>query len=268
LQYFQTIPDQRKKILDIMDEMIVLDYNTVTNLLKPTSKSVFATEEELHPWRASCSRQVADPILRIWDHCSGSQPDAKKRMTSREPRKRLDTSESRKASLSTHLDHKDWTPTPFISFTTSATALQELANLRATRPHRAAQTLTVVDPNVRLAAGFPVLDVAAEMDHYDISDPYGRSNQYYKDHYVCLWQVSEREVVGQWSWSELITHGNWYGINDPDHWSPDVVDFLSATTSASSANELLQVRSESPSSMEQILTRNSIHSYVPSAGKD
>lgn len=33
----------------------------------------------------------------------------------------------------------------------------------------------------------PVLHVADEMEHYGIADPYGKSNEYYKDHYVCLW---------------------------------------------------------------------------------
>lgn len=37
--------------------------------------------------------------------------------------------------------------------------------------------------------------------------------------------------------------GDNIGLTYPDLWSPDAVDFLSATTSASSANELLEVSS-------------------------
>ena len=30
---------------------------------------------------------------------------------------------------------------------------------------------------------------------YNILDPYRMSNKYYNGHYVCLWQVTEREIV-------------------------------------------------------------------------
>ncbi|KAL5382850.1 hypothetical protein PMIN06_010593 [Paraphaeosphaeria minitans] len=48
------------------------------------------------------------------------------------------------------------------------------------------------------------------MHHYGIQDPYSRGNQYYYDHYVCLWEVTAKEVVGQWDWNKLATHENWY----------------------------------------------------------
>jgi hypothetical protein len=125
-------------------------------------------------------------------------------MKSRAPRERLDTIESRKDSLTTHVDHGKWIPTPYISFTTSPTAVQELADMRAQR--RGVQTLTIVDPNTRVRNGLPILDLAAEMDHCNIADPYGKSNQYYNDHYLCLWEVTEGEIVGHWQWDDLIAH--------------------------------------------------------------
>ena len=75
---------------------------------------------------------------------------------------------------------------------------------------RGPHTLTVVDPNVRVKKGLPILDVAAEMRHYGIEDPYQKGGQYYKHHYVCLWQVSREEVVGEWQWDDLATHQDWY----------------------------------------------------------
>jgi hypothetical protein len=192
----------------MMAETFVLDAHTVSSLLSPASKTVFATEEQLHPWNTDRFQTFEMPFLRIWDFFSGSQPDEKNFMMSRAPRQRLDTFESRKSSLTTHLDHKDWTPTPYISFQTSAAAVQDLANMRAQR--RGLQTLAVVDPNTRLRHGLPILDVAAEMGHYNILDPYRKSNQYYIDHYVCLWQVTERETIGHWKWSDLVAKENWY----------------------------------------------------------
>jgi hypothetical protein len=197
----------------MMAEIPVLDRHIVSNLLSPASKTVVETEEQLHPWCAdSLTSTFEMPFLRTWDHYSGSQPvgkDLKQFMTSRAPRERLDTIESRRSSLTKHLNHTTRTPTPYISFTTSATAVQELANMREFKD-RGVQTLAVVDPNTRLRHGLPILDVATEMDHYDIQDPYRRSKRYYIYHYVCLWQVTDREIIGQWKWKDLIVNENWY----------------------------------------------------------
>jgi hypothetical protein len=52
----------------------------------------------------------------------------------------------------------------------------------------------VVDPNVRLAKGLPILSVAAEIDRYENTVP-----GFHKDHDVCLWEVTGEEVVDHWS---------------------------------------------------------------------
>lgn len=129
-------------------------------------------------------------------------------MMSRAPEMRLDNPESRKASLAKHLDHRNWTPGPYISFTNSSTTIENLAQMRVDK--RGPQTLTVIDPNNRIRNGLPVLDIAVEMDHYDIPDPYGKSKEYYVNHYVCLWQVTKAEIVGHWGWSSLADNKNWY----------------------------------------------------------
>lgn len=95
---------------------------------------------------------------------------------SRAPEMRLDNANSRQDSFTKHLDHKVWIPGPYISFTTSSTAIEDLAQMRVAK--RGPQTLTVVDPNSRIANGLPVLHATAEMDHYNIRDPYGQLNEY------------------------------------------------------------------------------------------
>lgn len=160
-----------------MAEYFVLNHLTVSTLLSPTLNSVFTTEEQLHPWHTDHFQPFKMPFLRTWDRFSGSQPDTKNSMMARAPRQRPDTIEFRTTSLTTHLNHRVWTPTPYVSFTTNPAALQELANIRS---------------------------------HYNIQDPYGKSNHYYIDHHVCLWQVTEREIIGHWLWSDLAGHENWY----------------------------------------------------------
>jgi hypothetical protein len=56
--------------------------------------------------------------------------------------------------------------------------------------------LTVINPNTRIAGGLPILDMRAETHHYAVSDPYGRSYQYYMDHYLCVWEVTSPEIIG------------------------------------------------------------------------
>ena len=183
----------------------VLNRQLVSTLLGPNP---FAMEEESHTWHTDRFQPFNRPLLRLWDNKSGSQPNEKNVMMSRAPDQFLNTYESRKTSLTTHLYHRDWEPTPYISFTSSAAKIQELAELRFKK--RGDQILTMIDPDVRLKNGLPVLIVAEEMDHYYMFDPYRKAHKFHKDHYVCLWQVTANEVVGHWRWNDLIPHKNWY----------------------------------------------------------
>jgi hypothetical protein len=192
------------------DRSKILTRQEVSRLLGDEIINPFVySEEQRHPWSIHESQQLDCPLLRIWDNKSGSQPDGDDRMLSRLPNKPLDTEQARKDSLATHLDHRDWTPTPYISFTTSASAIEDLARWRTTR-RRGVQTLTVIDPAARLRTGLPILDVAAEMEYYCIPDPYKKGSKYYVNHYVCLWEVNEEEIVGHYGWEELAKTTNWY----------------------------------------------------------
>lgn len=187
----------------------VLDRDIALSLLRPPGH-VIAAEDLQHSWSNNDFPPFEMPFLRIWDHYSGSQPDHEKRMMSRAPRQRLDTRTSRRISLTTHIDHKIWEPTPYISFTTSPATIEDMAYWRANRSRRGAQTLTVLDPNARIADGLPILDVRAEMNNYGIPDPYRRSDEYYIDHYVCVWEVTEQEIIGHWEWNDLVANKQWY----------------------------------------------------------
>lgn len=81
---------------------------------------------------------------------------------------------------------------------------------RLKKGNRGPQTVTAVDPRVRINRGLPVLHAEAEMDYYDIPDPYNQSNMYYRKHYLCLWQVTEAEIIGEWDWNDLACNPKWY----------------------------------------------------------
>jgi hypothetical protein len=190
----------------------LLTRQEVSRLLRPAqcANPLKKVHEDRNQWSCKDPSMLDCPLLRIWDCCSGSKPDADGRMLSRAPRRSLDTRKARKDSLTVHLDHRIWEPTPYISFRTSATATTDLACRRARNNNRGPQTLTAIDPKIRVARGLPVLDVAAEMKYYSISNPYHRGDEYNGNHYVCLWEVTPEEVVGHWEWDEWANNENWY----------------------------------------------------------
>ncbi|KAF4966063.1 hypothetical protein FSARC_6189 [Fusarium sarcochroum] len=161
--------------------------------------------------QALCGENVDVPLLRTWDDYSGSQPDEiSGAMYARALKLPLNTFEARKSSLQIHIDHKNWKPTPYISFTSSPAALRDLANYRKHRPYRDSQTITVIDPAVRLQAGWPIICFGDEMRHYGTEDPYGMADEELRSHYLCLWRVLESEIVGHWNWDDLSSNPNWY----------------------------------------------------------
>jgi hypothetical protein len=34
--------------------------------------------------------------------------------------------------------------------------------------------------------------------------------EYFKDHYLCLWEVTGGEVIGHWEWTDLVANERWY----------------------------------------------------------
>lgn len=128
-------------------------------------------------------------------------------MLSRSSRQSLDTFETRKKYLTIHADHKNWTLISFISFTISAEAVQQLAISKFAKD---AQTITAVSSDVRIASELFILNMNAEMRHYEISNLYQRFSEYYKDHYLCLWKVTESEIVEDWEWNDLVRNDHWY----------------------------------------------------------
>ena len=105
--------------------------------------------------------------------------------------------EARKYSLEHHADYRNWDyATPYISFSGTQDAVDRNARIRQYRGRRN-QTLTVTNPIVRFVKGLPVLDMKAEMRHYGIEDPYHQGYYLYKDEYLCLWEVTPEEIVGQ-----------------------------------------------------------------------
>ena len=212
-----------------MDTSKPLDHITAVGLLRPSEQDSFQAEDINHSWLAYPSHdsdgQLANPfaelssiykaledkpLLRVWDTFSGSIPDSSSdgRMLARSPREALATRDARKTSLTTHANNSEWEGTPYISFTSRPNAASDLAEYR--RPKRGNQYFIAIDPRHRLRRGLPILDMGKEMELYGVEDPYPDRDNYFVDHYVCLWEVTPAEVVGTWRWDELRRDNGWY----------------------------------------------------------
>lgn len=150
------------------------------------------------------------PLFRLWDCKSGSQPLADGRMKARACEMELHTRRVRQETLRDHANYRDLKPTPYISFTDSKAEVRDLVWKRSKTGKRGDQTLVVIDPRRRFELGLPILRAEDEMRYYDVADPYGRDYQYYRDQYLCLWEVTPEEIIGTWDWNDLSKNEHWY----------------------------------------------------------
>lgn len=161
-----------------------------------------------HSWAEYPDAAFSRPLLRVRDKFSGSHPDQSRRMQARLPRELLGSRKSRKDYLSTHADYEKWDPTPFISFWASKSGL--LKFLSRLKGRNFPKGLTAINPNVRIAHGLPMIEMESELKYYQVQDPYERAYYYYKDEYLCLWEGTPDEVVGDWDWDSLSKNDHWY----------------------------------------------------------
>jgi hypothetical protein len=147
------------------------------------------------------------PLLRVWDTSSGSQPlSSSTRLLARDPKRSLDTWDSREKTLLNHIDAAKREPTPYITFTVNPEIASELARLRAVK--RGDQHVTLINPRTRLRLGLPIVELSMEAKNYEFDQRYPES--YLKDMWLCLWEVTSAEIVSTWAWTELKNDPKWY----------------------------------------------------------
>ena len=192
-------------------------------------------EEYLHPWAQPSSITLQrypslgdQPLMRIRDCYTDDyhtdyrpvEADLKSEQNlnnikARDSRARLDTKRSRAIALRIHSNYRYRKPTPFLSFTDRPSRIEYLANMRFERSNeygytRGSQILTIINPKIRLEKGLPLLNTKEELQRYNVGDFYNKDYDYNKDEYLCLWGITEDEIVSHYNWEELRKDPRWY----------------------------------------------------------
>jgi hypothetical protein len=178
-------------------------------------------EENEHPWRVTGETNVPEDgaVWRVWDYASQSQIRDKdkgffaKRST---PKGELNNWKGRHKTIELHASWKNRQPTPFIS---CGSRLKDMYDFRILHSknrcaiHAPARGtwLTLMNLNVRVRGGWPVLNALKEMSHYKAM--LGASIDRYEHEWLLPWQVRPKEIV--WSFREK-DMDNWMRKNKAD----------------------------------------------------
>lgn len=219
-----------------------LDRLECLGLLMSPDEPFAGSEEDAHPWSSDAcfwTNIRNRPLMRLIDKYTRDSPDdTTGAMMSRAPRERLDSWETRRKMLRLHADHSNRVWTPFLSYTSSPSGIEQLGARRTYK--RGPQTLVAINPGKRRSLGLPLLNAKDEMNYYDVADPYGRNYEYYEDHYLCVRGVSGEEIVGIWPWNDFKGNPMWYNeiVYPQFH---EFQDELQGHASAASINNGIQI---------------------------
>ncbi len=62
--------------------------------------------------------------------------------------------------------------------------------------------MSLINLTRRWEISLPFLHAETEMKTYRVSDPYSCGHRFYRDEVLCLWGITQEEVVHTWSWEE------------------------------------------------------------------
>ena len=158
------------------------------------------------------------PLVRAWDDMSMVKITDKNvglRSAGTDWREggSLKTRDGRKMVIYKHGNHRSRLRTPLISATRSPKELFERrvkhCENRQIKANFVPNTkITLINPNVTLAMGFPVLRMKDEMNHYGVKSAYGDgrteyTNPFYENEFLLLWIVCPKQIVCTWTWPQV-----------------------------------------------------------------
>jgi len=143
----------------------------------------------------------------------------------------LETAEQRSLAIGDHADWGNRRKTPFISTATSLSVIDRIMNTFVDKEaERGIEIttckLTLINPNARLAAGFPILGMKKEIEYYKVKPRCGdlssdREGSFFNHEYLLPFYSGIKEIVGTWLWRDIIA---WMNVNHKnlDEWYREV----------------------------------------------
>ncbi|PYH96509.1 hypothetical protein BO71DRAFT_439468 [Aspergillus ellipticus CBS 707.79] len=185
-----------------------------TNLLTRDEDNILEDEEAFHTW-TQLSTGLTYPLLMTQNHDCSNIHHKGEGMLSGSPDAHLSNAETRTGHLTRHMNAspnaRATTKGPFLHFTLDPDRLSDIASSLGSRTGKA-QTITVISPLVRAVVGLPVLNLEDELWYYEVELPGGKvAYRAYDEDFLCLWQITEPEIVGHWEWEDLKGIEGWYG---------------------------------------------------------
>jgi hypothetical protein len=178
-------------------------------------------EEFSHPWSVATNVAISlKPLMRGWWFNSECLIHHGIGFFSGGSDILLDTAQKRNLAIGDHADWGNRRKTPFISTATSLSVISRIMNTFVDKEtERGIELttckLTLINPNARLAAGFPILSMKNEIEHYKVKPRCGNLASYgeggfFNHEYLLPFYSGIKEIVGTWLWRDIIA---WMNVN-------------------------------------------------------
>jgi hypothetical protein len=189
-------------------------------------------EEANHPWSVPQNVELRSrPLMRAWWFNSECLIHHGIGFFSGGSDILLETAEQRSLAIGDHADWGNRRKTPFISTATSLSVIDRIMNTFVDKEaERGIEIttckLTLINPNARLAAGFPILSMKKEIEYYKVKPRCGdlssdREGSFFNHEYLLPFCSGIKEIVGTWLWRDIIA---WMNVNykNLDEWYREV----------------------------------------------
>lgn len=166
-------------------------------------------EEESHPWSvlAPDNTPQGGILYRTWDkssQCQILQIDFG--LLSGGSHSVFNTKAGRKHDLECHANWGCREKTPFISTTPF---IQDITNTwiygfrGRQKPPVTTIRITAVNINARLSAGWPIIKMLPEIEHYDVKIPAKCSLNTYANEYLLPFRIRQEEIIWTWHYADI-----------------------------------------------------------------
>jgi hypothetical protein len=188
------------------------------------------SEETIRPWKVLPTSQVPENgmLFRTWDAKSQCRIlDADFGLLSGGVHSNFDTKEGRIKDLAAHGNWRTRSKTPFISTTPS---MKDIVStwIRAFRKRQnqpfSTSRITLINSKARLDAGWPIIKMVDELDHYKFDIPKKCSRETFLNEYLLPFRARREEIVWTWHWKDVRRWMSEHNTKNSEIWEVRVAE--------------------------------------------